>query len=68
MSDKELRNCIKREIANLFNGWELDVIASITERIIDEVVEDVIETSNYPKCNDSDVRIAIKRVVLFNLG
>jgi hypothetical protein len=68
MSDKELRNCIKREIANLFNGWGLDVIASITERIIDEVVEDVIETSNYPKCNDSDVRIAIIRVVLFNLG
>ena len=66
--ETELRECMKREVANLFSGWDADEISSITERISDDVIDDVVETSDYPNYNDSDVRIAIKRIVLFNLG
>ena len=65
---EELKDNIKREISNLFTGWDFEDIVNITANIIDEVVEDVVETSDYPNYNDSDIRIAIKRVVVNLLG
>ena len=68
MEDNVLKTVITKQVEILFREWDAEDISSITDRIIDQVVEDVKETSNYPDYNDSDVRIAIKRVVLFNLG
>jgi len=64
----ELRKKIEREIANLFKGWDASDIASITERVMDDVIDDIVETTDYPNYNDSDIRIAIKRTILFKLG
>ena len=63
-----MKTVVTKQVEILFREWDAEDISSITDRIIDQVVEDVKETSNYPDYNDSDVRIAIKRVVLFNLG
>ena len=68
MEDNVLKTVITKQVEILFREWDAEDISSITDRIIDQEVEDVKETSNYPDYNDSDVRIAIKRVVLFNLG
>lgn len=68
MEDYVLKTVITKQVELLFREWDLEDISSITERIMDQVVEDVKETSNYPDYNDSDVRSAVKRVVLFNLG
>jgi hypothetical protein len=43
---------------------DLDEISEIQDNILEEVCEDVMETSDYPNYNDSDIRIAIKRVII----
>lgn len=64
---KELRVIIINEILNLFSGWDMCDIATIEETIIDDVIEDLLETSNYPCFNNSDIRISIKRVLISKL-
>lgn len=50
--------------AELCNATEEELATQIADHIIDDVIEDIKETSDYPAFNDSDVRIAIGRVLL----
>ena len=50
--------------AGLCNATEEELATQIADHIIDDVIEDIKETSDYPAFNDSDVRIAIGRVLL----
>lgn len=62
--DDELRENAKAMIEKMFQWWEHDEVADLCANIIDEVCEDVMETSDYPYYNDSDLRIAIKRTII----
>lgn len=62
--DDELRENAKAMIEKMFQWWEHDEVADLCANIIDEVCEDVMETSDYPNYNDSDLRIAIKRTII----
>lgn len=48
----------------MFPEWDASEVADLGANILDEVVDDVIETSDYPNYNDSDLRIAIKRTII----
>ena len=61
---EELREQVKVMIGKMFQWWEASDVADLTANIIDEVCEDVINTSDYPNYNDSDLRIAIKRTII----
>jgi hypothetical protein len=61
---EELREQVKAMIGKMFQWWEASDVADLTANIIDEVCEDVINTSDYPNYNDSDLRIAIKRTII----
>jgi len=61
---EELREQVKAMIGKMFQWWEASDVADLTANIIDEVCEDVIDTSDYPNYNDSDLRIAIKRTII----
>lgn len=50
--------------AELCNTTEDILAMQIAERIVDDVIVDLKETSDYPAFNDSDVRIAIGRVLV----
>jgi hypothetical protein len=65
----ELKNAIRIIIAQMFSTWDFSDIERVYDSICDEVAEDVRETSNYTFSlfNDSDVRIAVKRVILSRL-
>lgn len=60
---EKLKKQIKREILLLFSWMDLSDIAELQENLTDRVCNDVIETSDYPYYNDSDIRIAIARVL-----
>ena len=51
-------------IYQMFSDWDISDAGDLCCNIIDEVVEDVMETSDYPDYNDSDLRIAIKRTII----
>lgn len=59
--DYKLREDVRLAIYTMFQWWERDEVASLCANIIDDVCEDVKETSDY---NDSDLRIAIKRTII----
>ena len=59
-----IREEVNREIEQMFREWDASDIAEIEEMIGEEVADDVMETSDYPKHNTSDIRISIKRIVL----
>ena len=61
---EELKKEIRAEIEKVFRGWDCCEISDICARITDAVADDVIETSDYPSHNSSDIRISIKRVIL----
>ena len=63
----ELKNAIRIVIAQMFSTWDLSDIERVYDSICDEVADDVIETSNFPLFHDSDIRIAVKRVILSRL-
>lgn len=50
--------------AELCNATEEELATQIGDHIVDDVIEDIKETSDYPVFNDSDVRTAIGRVLL----
>lgn len=50
--------------SELCNATEEELATQIADHIVDDVIEDIKETSDYPAFNDSDVRIAIGRVLL----
>jgi hypothetical protein len=64
---EELRKDVSQEIRILFREWDSSEIEDIKDLILDDVCKDVVETSGYPDYNDSDIRIAIKRIILNNL-
>ena len=61
---EELRENAERVIHEMFSDWDVSDAGSLCCNIIDEVIEDVIETSDYPEYNDSDIKIAIKRTII----
>ena len=61
---EELIKNVRREIGLAFSWMDTCDILEIQSHITDKVCEDVIETSDYPNYNDSDIRIAIKRVII----
>ena len=63
-SNYKLREDVRQAIYAMFQWWEHDEVADLCANIIDEVCEDVMETSDYPNYNDSDLRIAIKRTII----
>ena len=65
---EELRQNVWKQILNLFQWWDYSEINSIQNAILDDVCKDVVETSDYPNYNDSDIRIAIKRAIVNRLG
>lgn len=67
MERKELKEEINSEIEQMFMGWDVSEIAEIEEMVGEEVADDVMVTSDYPNHNTSDIRIAIKRVILEKL-
>ena len=65
---EELRKNIESVITEMFSNWDCSEIAEIIDNIGDEVAADVMETSDYSCYNDSDISIAVKRVVLSKLN
>ena len=61
--DKELMRAVNNEIISLFAWMGFDDVSTIQDSILKEVCEDVMETSDYPNYNDSDIRIAIGRAI-----
>lgn len=64
----ELKKNIAVVIRQMFRDWDFSDIEEVTDSIIDNVADEVMETSNYPNYNDSDVRIAVKRVIITKLN
>ena len=63
--EKDLRKQIRTEVMRTFCSMlTASDIESVAESIVDECVEDVKVCSDYPHYNDSDVRLAIQRVVI----
>ena len=62
---EELKELVKIKIAQLFNWMDISDIVDLQNNILDEVCDDVMETSDYPlNYNDSDIEIAITRVII----
>ena len=66
-NDNELKADVKFAIRCMFADWESDEVEKITDLISNEVEEDVIECADYDY-NDSDIRIAVKRVIMAKMG
>ena len=64
VEDEELRKGIENEMCQMFRDWDFSDVNDLYSNIIDEVCQDVMETSDYPDYNNSDLRIAIKRVII----
>ena len=62
-----IREEVNREIEQMFREWDASDIAEIEEMIGEAVADDVMCSSDYPNHNTSDIRIAIKRVILEKL-
>ena len=63
----ELKNNIRIVIAQMFSTWDFSDVERVYDSICDEVANDVIEAANFSSYNDSDIRIAVKRVILSRL-
>jgi hypothetical protein len=61
---EKLRQDAENVIYDMFSDWDISDAGELCCNIIDEVCEDVIETSDYPEYNDSDIRIAVKRTII----
>ena len=60
---EELKKQVKRKIGLAFSWMDLSDIAELQDNLTDRVCNDVIETSDYPNYNDSDIRISITRIL-----
>ena len=65
---KELREDVEFVITQMFATWDFADINTIKTAITDDVVNDVIETSDYPNYNCSDIIIAVKRTIVNRLS
>lgn len=62
---EELKGLVNIKIAQLFNWMDISDVTKLQDNIIDEVCQDVMDTSDYPlNFNDSDIEIAITRVII----
>jgi hypothetical protein len=62
---EELKGLVKIKIAQLFNWMDISDIVDLQNNILDEVCEDVMDSTDYPlNYNDSDIEIAISRVII----
>ena len=61
-----IKDDINREISAMFSDWNASEVAELTEAIGESVADEVMETSDYPNYNSSDIRTAIKRVIIEN--
>jgi hypothetical protein len=62
---EELKELVKIKIAQLFNWMDMSDIVDLQNNILDEVCEDVMDSTDYPlNYNDSDIEIAISRVII----
>ena len=62
-----IKEVIIKEIGMMFREWDNSEISELTELIGEFVADDVMCSSSYPNYNSSDVRMAIKRVLINNL-
>ena len=63
----DLRENVKNVITQMFNNWDCSEITELVDNITEDVVEDVIETSDFSfngHYNDSDIEMGVKRVIL----
>lgn len=61
---EKLRQDAENVIYDMFSDWDISDAGELCCNIIDEVCEDVMETSDYPEYNDSDIRLAVKRTII----
>ena len=61
-----IKDDINREISAMFSDWDASEVAELTEAIGESVADEVMVTSDYPNYNSSDIRTAIKRVIIEN--
>ena len=61
-----IKDDINREISAMFSDWNASEVAELTEAIGESVADEVMVTSDYPNYNSSDIRTAIKRVIIEN--
>jgi hypothetical protein len=62
---EELKELVKIKIAQLFNWMDMSDIVDLQNNITEEVCEDVMDSTDYPlNYNDSDIEIAISRVII----
>ena len=63
----DLRENVKNVITQMFNNWDCSEITELVDNITEDVVEDVIETSDFSfngHYNNSDIEMVVKRVIL----
>lgn len=63
----DLRENVKNVITQMFNNWDCSEIIELVDNITEDVVEDVIETSDFSfngHYNDLDIEMGVKRVIL----
>ena len=61
---EKLREDAVNVIYDMFSDWDISEAGELCCNIIDEVCEDVMETSDYPEYNNSDIRMAVKRTII----
>ena len=55
---EELKELVKIKIAQLFNWMDMSDIVDLQNNILDEVCEDIMDSTDYPlNYNDSDIEI-----------
>jgi hypothetical protein len=60
---------VRKEVVAMFGGaMDGSDVEKLADTIADDAAEDVMETSDYPNYNDSDIRIAIIRTLKKKLG
>ena len=59
---------VEAVIRQMFSDWDCSEIEEVTDAIIENVADEVMETSSYPNYNDSDVRMAVKKVIIAKLN
>jgi hypothetical protein len=62
--EEKLHQDAENVIYDMFFDWDISDTSEVCCNIIDEVCKDVMETSDYPNYNDSDIRMAVKRTII----
>ncbi len=69
LKHNDLMADVRKEVVAMFGGaMDSNDVEKLADTIADDAAEDVMETSDYPNHNNSDVRIAIIRTLKKKLG